>query len=72
VVIGYCCLGLISTLSIYLRLDCLLVLSQNGLLLSSDVDIDDVQVFIPVSLYTSISLNFPGFVSLDIQVEDNK
>jgi hypothetical protein len=31
-----------------------------------------IQVFIPVSLYTYISLNFPRFMSLDIQVEDNK
>jgi hypothetical protein len=42
------------------------------LLLSSDIDSDDIQVFIPVSLYTYISLNLPRFMSLDIQVEDNK
>jgi hypothetical protein len=42
------------------------------LLLSSDIDSDDIQVFIPVSLYTYISLNLPCFMSLDIQVEDNK
>jgi hypothetical protein len=42
------------------------------LLLSSDVNNGYIQVFIHVSFYTSISPNSPGFISLDIQVEDNK